>query len=516
MYQSLLNRRYLTSKIMPLLSLVAVLLSTATILVTWSVMGGFLQTLKDSGRTLIGDVAITWPNIGFAYYDDLIERLEDRAEVAAAAPVIETFGMLRLPSDQLMAVSIKGVDGPSFDRVTGYAETLYWKSIVKPTPKDHKGADVRLPDNTPASLLNRIYANGLALTRDEPNGIEPAVVPGIEVTGLNERQHWGGYIPHQSARPLPDGSVAAENIFMPRNGSLAITLLALDSNGRFADAVSRQFPVANEFQSGIFEADSQIVLASLTALQSMLNMDEALRTEPAGVFDTVIDPETGFEIPAPPKVIGRDPPRVTSVLVRAAPGLDSNALAAVAKEVYAEFAAAHAGEVPEPIDIVIKTWQEKNATLISAVEKETGLVLFIFGIVCFTNVFLVLSIFWSMVSEKTKDIGILRALGASTAGIAWLWIRYGLVIGTVGAALGVLAAWIIVHNINPIHDWIGRVTGIVIWDPTVYYFIEVPNKVDWLHAIFVFIAGLATCLFGAAIPAIRAATMDPVKALRFE
>jgi lipoprotein-releasing system permease protein len=515
-YQSLLNRRYLTSKIMPLLSLVAVLLSTATILVTWSVMGGFLQTLKDSGRTLIGDVAISWPNIGFAYYDDLIARLEARPEIAAAAPIVETFGMIRLPSDQLMAVSIKGIDGPSFDRVTDYKNTLYWRSIARPTPKDHAGADLRLPANTDAAFLGRVLANGLSLTRDEPNGPEPAVVPGIEVTGLNNRQHWGGYIPMASARPLPDGAIAAENIFMPRNGYLAITLLALDSNGRFADAVTRQFPVANEFQSGIYEADSQIVLARLDALQSMLNLDAAQRTEPANPFDTVIDPETGREVPAPPRVVGVDPARVTSVIVRAAPGHTSEQVAAVCEAVYTEFAAEHPGQVPAADDIVIRTWQEKNATLISAVEKETGLVLFIFGIVCFTNVFLVLSIFWSMVSEKTRDIGVLRALGASTAGIAWLWIRYGLVIGAVGATLGVTAAWIIVHNINPIHDWIGRVTGVVIWDPTVYYFVEVPNKVDPLHAVLVFIAGMATCLVGAAIPAMRAATMDPVKALRFE
>jgi lipoprotein-releasing system permease protein len=516
LYQSLLNRRYLTSKIMPLLSLVAVLLSTATILVTWSVMGGFLETLKDSGRTLIGDVAITWPNIGFAHYDDLITRLEARPEVAAATPVVETFGMVRLPDDRLMAVSIKGVDGPSFDRVTDYASTLFWRSLDTPTPKDKARADVRLPENTPADLLTTIYNNGLTLTRDEPGGPEPAVVPGIEVTGLNMRQSWGGYVPRLSRRPQADGSVVDENIFMPRNGYLAITLLALDSNGRFADAITRQFPVANEFQSGIFEADAQIVLARLDALQSMLNMDEALKTEPAGPFDTVIDPETGREIPAPPKVVGVDPPRVTSVLVRAVDGIESADLAKVCNEVYTEFANDHAADVPDPYSILIKTWQEKNATLISAVEKETGLVLFIFGIVCFTNVFLVLSIFWSMVSEKTKDIGILRALGASTGGIAWLWIRYGLVIGTVGASLGVLVAWVIVRNINEIHDWLGRATGIVIWDPTVYYFIEVPNKVDWFHALLVFLAGLLTCLLGASIPAIRAATMDPVKALRFE
>ena len=516
MYQSLLTRRYLTSKIMPLLSLVAVMLSTTTILVTWSVMGGFLETLKESGRTLIGDVAISWPNVGFAHYEDLIARLEAHEAVAAAAPLIETFGMVKLPDDQLQAVSIRGIDGPSFDRVTGFAGTLYWKPIDRPTPKDRQRLDPRLPEKTDADFLRQVERNGLNLVRPELGLDEPAAVPGIELTGLNQRQSWGGYIPMATTRPLADGGIASENIFMPRNGWLTMTLLSLDSNGRFAKAVTRRFPVANEFQSGIFDADSQIVLVELSALQSMLNMARADRVEPAGPFDTEVDPETGEVVPARARVVGTDPARVTSVLVRGAAGVESDRLAQVAEGVYRAFALAHRDEVPNGDVILIRTWQQKNSTLIAAVEKETALVLFVFGIVCFTNVFLVLSIFWSMVSEKTKDIGILRALGGSMLGIAWLWLRYGLVIGSVGAAAGVALAAVIVHNINPIHDWLGGAFGIVVWDPRVYYFIEVPNKVDWWHAGVVFIAGLGTCVLGAAIPAMRAATMDPVKALRFE
>ena len=134
----------------------------------------------------------------------------------------------------------------------------------------------------------------------------------------------------------------------------------------------------------------------------------------------------------------------------------------------------------------------------------------------FTTVFLVLAIFWSMASEKTKDIGILRALGASTPGIAWLWIRYGAAIGFVGSVLGTALGYIIVDNINTIHDWMGRTFGLVIWDPRQYYFIEIPSDVDLSKAIIVFVVGMLTCVLGALIPALHSARMDPVKALRFE
>ncbi|HHN78324.1 MAG TPA: hypothetical protein ENK11_06595, partial [Phycisphaerales bacterium] len=107
-YQALLTRKYLTTKIMPLLAIAAVTLSVATVLVTWSVMGGFLNTLLTSGRSMIGDVSIYWPNVGFPYYDDLCERLEKDPRIKAACPIIESFGVIALPDDQVHGVMVKG------------------------------------------------------------------------------------------------------------------------------------------------------------------------------------------------------------------------------------------------------------------------------------------------------------------------------------------------------------------------------------------------------------------------
>ena len=149
-----------------------------------------------------------------------------------------------------------------------------------------------------------------------------------------------------------------------------------------------------------------------------------------------------------------DPARVTTVLVRAVDGADLQVLRARVYDIYKDFEEKHIGEVPSVFSMEnqVRTWEDLNATMINAVKKETGLVLFIFGIVSFTSVFLVLAIFWSMISEKTKDIGILRALGASTIGVAWLWIRYGTAIGLIGAVLGTAAGYAVVLNINSIHE----------------------------------------------------------------
>ncbi|MAO24679.1 MAG: hypothetical protein CMJ35_09160 [Phycisphaerae bacterium] len=523
MYQALLTRKYLTRKIMPMLAMVAVMLSVATILVTWSVMGGFLKTLIESGRTLVGDVAIVWPNVGFGYYDELMEDLEADPMIAAATPSIETFGLIQLPDDRIELVSIKGVDPSSYSAVTGFGDTLWWKPIDGPTPKDHDGEDLRLQDEN-QDLMERVYNNGLRMMRENPaTGIdEPAGVLGVEVTGLNYRTPWGGYEPWIGNRARPDGGIDRVELFMPNNGTVGLTVLSLDSNGRPVDPKTITMPIANEFQSGIYEVDQQTIMVPLDVLQRMLRLDAAQRVElvrdDENPFAVEEDPVTGEIRPKMREEIGLDPARVTTVLVNGAEGYELEAVRTRVQEIYTEFASRHKGEVPSAFDMKrqVKTWEDLNRTMISAVKKETGLVLFIFGIVSFTTVFLVLAIFWSMASEKTKDIGILRALGASTPGIAWLWIRYGAAIGIVGSVLGTAMGYWIVSDINAIHDWIGRTTGLVIWDPQQYYFIEIPSDVDPQKALIVFVVGVLTCVLGALLPAWHSARMDPVKALRFE
>ncbi|MFM9996274.1 MAG: ABC transporter permease [Phycisphaerales bacterium] len=506
MYQALLTRRYLTSKVMPLLASFAVLLCVATELIVWSVMGGFLTMLLSSGRMFIGDVSISWPNTGFAHYGDLVQRLEADPRIAAAAPTIETYGMMKIPPiDQVETVMIKGIEPESFDRVAGYYNTLYWKPV--PPPKGNKPVeDFRAdPKNTPGMEASAQAGRRLAVVDPELGREVPAVVPGIEVSGYNERMP-GGWIDPR--------------FFLPFN-KVTIGVFPLDRKGGWVEPVAAQLPVANEFRTMFYDADANVVLIGLDKLQSMLHMDEA-KTASAPYADIREDGTTHLVTPEPK---GTQPARVTAVLVRGKNTDSPRGLAELKRrcaEVYAEFAAAHPGEVPSADSIMIRTWEDRNSTLVGAVKKEIGLVMFIFGVIALTSVFLVLAIFWSMVSEKTRDIGVLRALGASRAGVAWLWVRYGLAIGLVGSILGLGAALLIVTNINPIHDWLGRTTASLfgeafyIWDPRVYVFTEIPHDVDPLKAAIIFVSGVLASTVGALIPAARAARMRPVQALRFE
>ena len=111
---------------------------------------------------------------------------------------------------------------------------------------------------------------------------------------------------------------------MPAGGRVGLTVLALDSSGRPVDPVTRTIPIVNEFQSGIYEIDTSTVFVPLDLLQRMLRLDEARRVEAPrddNPFGVTTDPETGESAPARRAVVGVDPARVTSVLVRGADGV---------------------------------------------------------------------------------------------------------------------------------------------------------------------------------------------------
>jgi lipoprotein-releasing system permease protein len=233
-----------------------------------------------------------------------------------------------------------------------------------------------------------------------------ALVLGIEVGGYNLRHEEGFRTPYY---------------FLP--GSTAtLSVLPMDSRGRvLPEQKTRVFPIANQFTSGIYEIDNNTVFVRLDEAQNMLMMDRAERVDPASAGARpvrMVDPKTGKEVWQEPKRIV-EPARVTHVLVRGKDGVDAGLLRDRCRDIYDQFASDHANDPMPPPSLGkrgVLTWRDRNQTLISAVEKETALVMFIFGVISLTSVFLVLAIFWAMVSEKTKDIGVLRAIGASRGG----------------------------------------------------------------------------------------------------
>lgn len=529
MYQPLLTRRYLTSKLMPLLAVVAVALCAAMVLIVWSVMGGFLNSFLASGRQMIGDVTIAYGREGIPHYQQLMDMLEEHPDIDETTPTIETLGLVSLPFGESKDVVIVGVEPEGYDAVTGYSDRLYWRSR-EATEDDElrreavqqaveNGADFSElpPADIRLDLPEGFEIFGERLLVGDPDapagaGWESAAVMGLRVSPFNATSEDGFFYPRFPGAFMPDRSITIRVVPFNRRGGFTT-----------AGTVDREFPVANEFVSGLFQVDSKWIIVPLADLQQMLRMDATERVDPN--FTPGADFVNGELVIRTPEVIGTSPARVTSVLVKAREGVTADEIEPIVKDIYTEFAALRPpGTMDSAPDAEwmrengIYTWKKKPglAEFIRQVESETVLILFLFAIISMVAVVLIFAIFWAMVSEKTKDVGILRSIGGSKMGIAWLFLRYGLIIGVLGAAIGGTLAYIIIRNINPIHEWLTHVTGRAIWDPAFYLFSRIPDEVEPGKAAIVLVSAVLCSVLGALIPAVRAANMDPVRALRFE
>ena len=505
MYKLLLILKYLRRKLAPMFAALAVTLCTMMVIIVISVMGGFLQLLTQSVQQLTGDVTVTSGSItGFPHYDELIEKLESQPEVAAATPMLQSYGLINLDG-QTNPVQVHGVRGEGYDRIVRYRDSLYWSSrhyldyIDQLFPPDEK----REPRQQ--SILEqrreRVAAMDLAqhgLTFEPPSRWQPdeaqdgeragfpGIVLGIELNRYHRRDAQGQY-------DFANAALGRE---------VALTLVPLSKGGSLEayDPVRRPMVVVNEFKSGVYEIDSQRVYVSFDWLQRQLEM----HAQEYEVWDEQTGQGTGE--------MRTEPARATEVLVRGAEGVALAKVHEAAERSIETLREAH----PDMPYLAARTWRQQHAHLLAAVQNEVGLVTFLFAIISVVAVVMVATTFYMIVLEKTRDIGVLRAVGASRLGIANVFLGYGLGIGVVGALLGLAAAVAIVTHLNEIQAVIEQWTGWQMWNPQTYYFDRIPDEVDPLQAGFIVVFAILSSVVGATIPALLASRQDPVEALRYE
>jgi ABC-type lipoprotein release transport system permease subunit len=249
------------------------------------------------------------------------------------------------------------------------------------------------------------------------------------------------------------------------------------------------------------------VYCDFELLQKLLHMDQAER----------VDPDTGH-------VIGVVPARCSQIQLKIKAGVNPYQLAERLEQHYRGFLVDprfHGKLSPSDMQLIghIKgmTWDQTQAHIIAPVEKERQLVTILFGIISLVAAVLVLCILYMIVLQKTRDIGTIKAIGGSSAGVALIFVIYGAACGVVGSALGSVAGYYFVTYINQIQDWLTSINPAwQVWDRSVYSFDAIPNTVRGADVFSVVVAAILTSTLGSLAAAWRAGRMQPVEALRYE
>jgi lipoprotein-releasing system permease protein len=166
--------------------------------------------------------------------------------------------------------------------------------------------------------------------------------------------------------------------------------------------------------------------------------------------------------------------------------------------------------------VEVQTWEHKQGPLLAAIGIEKGILNVLLFLIIAVAGFGILAIFSMIVVEKTRDIGILKALGASNGGVLEVFLGYGLLLGLVGAFLGSSLGLLITTNINGIEQFLTRMTGKEIFPRNVYYFKEIPTYVQPFGVLLINLGAVGIAVLFSILPAMRAALLHPVRALRYE
>jgi lipoprotein-releasing system permease protein len=165
---------------------------------------------------------------------------------------------------------------------------------------------------------------------------------------------------------------------------------------------------------------------------------------------------------------------------------------------------------------IIVDWRQMNSALFQALEVERVAMFIVLSLIVLVAVFNILSSLIMLVRAKTRDIAILRTMGASRRGMMKVFVTVGVTIGSLGIVLGIILGAIFLFFRQDVVDAIQTITGQNLWDPSVRFLTDLPAKTDPFEAIAIVLIALILSFLATLYPAYKAASTDPVQVLRYE
>ncbi len=265
------------------------------------------------------------------------------------------------------------------------------------------------------------------------------------------------------------GARLAENI----GANLGSTITIINPQGRTTPfgTVPRQigYEVAGLLETGIYEFDQAFVIMPIPDAQTLL-----LSGDKIGMIEVQTE----------------DPDRVDQIMAPVKAKLQSRA--------------------------VVSSWKEINSSIFEALEVERVAMFFALSIIVVVAAFNILSSLVMLVRAKTRDIAIMRTMGATRRSVLKIFVTTGFIVGAIGTGAGLVLGFLLLAFRQPIVEGIQWLTGAQLWNPEVRILTELPARVDVVEVASIALLTLGLCLLATLYPALKAAKTDPVQVLRYE